>query len=169
MMFKKIFIISFLSTMLLAFKFDYKSFETDFIQYINDGQNMIDYQGKIYYQDNKSLWIYTKPDEKKVYINNNEIVIIDDELEQVIQSDENLDLKEILKHVKEVSPSVYEANYENIHYIIKTNDYFLDTIEYKDELDNKVKIVFSNSKVNNKINNNLFKYDIPKNYDIIKR
>ncbi|MBT0883582.1 outer-membrane lipoprotein carrier protein LolA, partial [Campylobacter sp. 2018MI13] len=127
---------------------------------------------KFYYQNEKSLWQYLNPDEKKVYITKNEVVIIDDDLEQVIISKEQIDLANILKNVslyeKKEDFVIYKAKYDNIIYYVKVLNNLLTNISYKDELDNQVSIDFINSKINLKINDDIFKYSIPKNYDVIR-
>ncbi|MBT0879102.1 hypothetical protein KJQ97_06685, partial [Campylobacter sp. 2018MI01] len=60
------------------------------------------------------------------------------------------------------------AKYDNIIYYVKVLNNLLTNISYKDELDNQVSIDFINSKINLKINDDIFKYSIPKNYDVIR-
>lgn len=168
MLIKKIIFLSIFSVFTYAISFDFKSFRADFKQIVFDNQNILEYSGKIFYKDKKSLWQYLKPDEKKVYINEKEVVIIDDDLEQVIFSTQNIDLSKILSQINEISKDKYIANYDNKDYYITCENDFIKTIEYKDELENKVRIVFSNSKLNLDINDELFEYIIPKDYDVIR-
>ncbi|MBT0885336.1 MULTISPECIES: LolA-like outer membrane lipoprotein chaperone [unclassified Campylobacter] len=176
MIIKKIFLLCICGIFAFAFKIDninYNSFEADFIQKVVDLSNKtLIYEGKFYYQNEKSLWQYLNPDEKKVYITKNEVVIIDDDLEQVIISKEQIDLANILKNVslyeKKEDFVIYKAKYDNIIYYVKVLNNLLTNISYKDELDNQVSIDFINSKINLKINDDIFKYSIPKNYDVIR-
>lgn len=168
MLFKKIFIVFFLQFLLSANDFDYKSFKTDFEQIVYDNQNVLKYSGTIYYKDNKSLWEYKKPDEKLVYITEEEVLVVDKDLEQVVISKENINLQEILKKLIKIDENMYLAKYEDTEYLVKTNKKFINTIDYKDDLGNKVKIIFTNSIVNNNINDKIFEYKIPSNYDIIR-
>lgn len=168
MLFKKFFIVFFLQFLLFANDFDYKSFKTDFEQIVYDNQNVLKYSGTIYYKDNKSLWEYKKPDEKLVYITKEEVLVVDKELEQVVISKENINLQEILKKLIKIDENMYLAKYEDTEYLVKTNKKFINTIDYKDDLGNKVKIIFTNSIVNNNIDDKIFEYKIPNNYDIIR-
>lgn len=173
---KKIFLLCAFSIFAFAFKIDninYNSFKADFTQVVADTSNKtLIYEGKFYYKNDKSLWQYLNPDEKRVYINKEEVVVIDDDLEQVVISKEEIDLENILKNVvldkKDKNTLIYKANYQNVIYYVKVLNDVLTNISYKDELDNQVSIDFTNTKINTNLEDSLFKYEIPNNYDIIR-
>lgn len=176
MVIKKIFLLCVFSIYTFAFNIDgvtYDSFKADFNQKVTDttGKTLV-YEGKFYYKNENSLWQYLSPDKKRVYINKFEVMIVDDDLEQVVISKEQVDLKNILKnitlHKKDKNYKIYKAKYNDIMYYIYVNNDILTNISYKDELDNKVSIDFTNTKINTDLEDSLFKYEIPNNYDIIR-
>ncbi|OCX42387.1 outer-membrane lipoprotein carrier protein [Campylobacter ornithocola] len=153
-----------------AFDINFKNFSSDFEQKVQSNNSSLDYKGNFIITQNKAFWNYTKPNTKQIYINNQEVVIIEPELEQVIYTQlQNLpNLREIFKKAKETSHDNYEAKYENITYTIKLKNNNLDSISYKDELGNLVSIYFYNQKFNENINENIFIPKIPSYFDIIQ-
>ena len=49
-----------------------------------------------------------------------------------------------------------------------TNDQNIEKISYKDKLENNVEILFSNQSINLFLDDELFKAEIPKGYDIVR-
>lgn len=151
------------------------SFEANFKQIItNKNKKIIKYSGKVFFKikkEPKILWIYEKPILKKVYIIGKKVTIIEPELEQVIiaKLDSNYNLAKILKNAKKINNNLYEAKLQNIIYKIKLNNNKIKTISFKDNLDNKNEIIFENAKQNLKLDNKLFTFNIPYDYDVINK
>jgi outer membrane lipoprotein carrier protein len=57
----------------------------------------------------------------------------------------------------------------DVKYNLFTKDNKINKIEYKDALENSVTITFSNVKQNTQIDDDLFKFLPPENYDIIRK
>ena len=162
-----------LYALLFANIFDIKSYEANFKQTITNNSNKeILYKGKIYFKNNGNiLWSYTEPIIKNVFINKNKVIIDEPELEQAIISnmDDDLNLIKILKESKKINNNTYENTINEITYTIKTYKNNLNAIFYKDEIENKVKIIFSNEKVNQNIDDKIFQFSYSDYYDIIRK
>ena len=52
--------------------------------------------------------------------------------------------------------------------MITTKDSLIESISYSDEFENSVKVLFTNQRQNEKIDNNLYIPNIPVEYDIIR-
>ena len=151
--------------------FDIKNLKANFTQTIkNNSNSVISYKGNIIFNTNNILWHYNEP-EKNVYISKTEIIIDEPELEQAIISkiDEELNLLNILKESKKIDDTTYENTLNNIKYTIKIHKNKLQAIFYKDELDNNISIIFSEVQTNTKINKNIFVFNTPAHYDIIRK
>ena len=151
--------------------FDIKNLTADFTQTIkNNSNNIIKYQGNIIFDTNNILWHYNEP-VKNVYISQSQIIIDEPELEQAIISNisEELNLINILKESKKIDENTYENTLNNITYTIKIYNNKLQAIFYTDELDNKVSIVFKNVKINTDLKKDVFKFNPPAYYDIIRK
>jgi len=150
-----------------------QTYKADFKQIITNQSNKdIVYNGKIFIKSPFSiLWIYDEPIVKYVYINDNKVAIIEPDLEQAIitKLSQEINIFKLLTESKKISDELYKNTVNNIEYsmIIKNNQ--LKQITYKDEIDNNVNINFSNIKQNINIDNNKFKYEIPYDYDIIRK
>ncbi|AJC86034.1 LolA-like outer membrane lipoprotein chaperone [Campylobacter sp. RM16704] len=155
---------------IFAFNINFENFSSDFEQKVSNNSLSLSYKGNFIITKNKAFWNYIKPNNKQIYINNKEIVIIEHELEQAIYTQlQNLpNLQEIFKQAKKTSQENYEARYENIIYNIKIENDKLENISYKDELENSIVIYFYNQKFNQNINNEIFIPKIPSHYDIIQ-
>ena len=151
---------------------DIYSFEADFTQNIIDDKDAkIKYSGHVSATKPRfALWQYLKPVEKSVYILSNKIVMIEPEIEQVIikRIDQNFDLFEVIKNAKEIAKNRYTAQFNNKSYTIEMNGDVIEEISYQDELENDVKILFSNQKVNKVIAPKKFIPIIPDEFDVIR-
>ncbi len=167
-------ILLFLSTISFLFAaFDNLStFEADFKQIlINDQKSKITYTGKLYADKNeKALWIYKTPVNKKIYYNQKSVVIIEPDLEQAIISklDKVPNVLNILQNAKKIKKNIYEATCCKNRYKIYLKNNIISKITYKDKMQNQVEIIFLNQKVNKKISPSTFAYKIPQGYDILK-
>lgn len=171
----KIFILLIIST-ILSFALDIKelkTFEADFKQsIINNSNNEIIYQGKIYIKHpSLFFWKYNTPIEKLVYITKKHVTIIEPELEQAVISklSDELNIIKLLEESKKIDKNTYEAILYNKKYTLTLKENRLDTIKYTDELDNKITLTFLNAKQNKTIDNQIFKYNIPYEYDVIRK
>jgi len=148
------------------------SFEADFQQKIVDDQNKtILYEGHIIAtKPQYALWNYTKPIIKRVYILENEAIIVEPELEQAIikKINKNFDFFKLIKSAKRITKNKYLAHYNNTTFIITIDNKTISSISYKDEFENSVTIKFSNQKENRKIDKKEFQPNIPDDYDIIR-
>ncbi|TXE78856.1 outer membrane lipoprotein chaperone LolA [Campylobacter peloridis] len=156
---------------LFAFNINFKNFSSDFEQIVQSNNSSLKYKGNFIITQNKAFWNYTHPTNKKIYINNKEIIIIEPDLEQAIYTklQNTPKLQKIFEKAKKISSNTYEARYENTTYKIKLkNDNSLESISYSDELNNLITIFFFNQKFDQNINENLFSPKIPANFDIVQ-
>ena len=147
-------------------------FEADFTQNIVDDHNKtITYKGNIKAaRPQYALWQYKSPVEKKVYILPHKIIIVEPELEQAIikKIGNNFDFFSLIKNAKKIDKRHYLANFRGKNYLITIKNNIFSSIAYKDELDNKITINFTNTKTDKKIKDETFVPKIPKDYDLIK-
>jgi outer membrane lipoprotein carrier protein len=150
-----------------------KMFEANFKQeIINDSNNTIVYTGKIYIKEpNFILWKYKKPIIKNVYFNKNRVFIDEPILEQVIITDINQDINiiKLLKKSKKISNDMYKGSVEGINFKIIMNKEKINSINYKDKMYNNIFITFTNIVQNHRIDDEIFIFNIPLNYDIIRK
>jgi outer membrane lipoprotein carrier protein len=170
---KLLIVLIFFINSIFATIFDIETYEANFKQTItNNSAKEILYKGKIYLTNtNKVLWRYQEPIVKDVYINNNQVIIDEPELEQAIIStvDDDLNLLKILKESKKIDKKTYINSINDIKYTIKTYQDSLKAIFYTDEIGNKVKIIFTDEKINETIDNQIFEFNYPSHYDIIRK
>jgi outer membrane lipoprotein carrier protein len=170
----KVLIISlFLSYSLFGNILDFKTISTTFKQSVKNksGSEAI-YKGELKIKGNdKILWSYKTPIKKNVYINKNNVIIDEPDLEQAITSSLNdeLNMVKIINNSKKVSQNTYENTLEDTKYTIIIENNVLKSVSYKDELDNKVIILFTNFQKDVAISDTLFQFTIPKHYDVIKK
>lgn len=155
---------------LLALDLDFNTFSSDFTQTIKSKNSILSYSGHFIFNKNQAYWSYDTPSKKEIYINKNQIIIIEHDLEQVIFSHlQNLpNLNEIFKKAKYLDKDKLIAKYENINYTITLYQDQIQSISYEDEFQNKVTIKLSKQIKNPPIKANIFQAKIPQNYDIIR-
>lgn len=151
-----------------------ESFEADFTQNIRSlSGKVIEYKGKVFIQNNgKVLWKYKTPIEKNVYIINDFAIVDEPELEQAIftQLQDKIDVVELLKQAKKITDNTYLASINSTDYTIETSqEEKIKLIKYKDKLDNSIEIIFANTLTNHKIDDDVFKFEAPDYYDIIRK
>jgi outer membrane lipoprotein carrier protein len=151
----------------------FSTFSADFKQtIINKFNNSIKYEGEMRIKKPSfGLWIYKYPVTKRIFINRQNVVIDEPDLEQAIitKIDKNINFLKIFENAKLQKKNTYIANFNDKEYkIITDKKEIIKTISYKDELDNSVVIEFFNIKINRDIKNSIFIFAIPKSYDIIK-
>jgi len=149
------------------------SFQASFKQsIINSSNKEILYTGKIYIKKPLQIvWQYNEPTKKFVYIKNNNVTIIEPELEQVIISklDKEFNILELLNTSTKISSSEYLATFNNTQYTLTVINDILQSISYKDNIDNNILISFSKIDQNKPILDNIFEFKIPTDYDIIRK
>ncbi len=156
-----------------VFGLDYSSIKSDFTQIITSPEGKeLHYSGKFYAKKPYfALWKYEKPIEKMVYFKQNTIQIVEPELEQIIIStlSKTPNISKLLKQAKKIKTNLYQANYENIIYNIHTKNNVPYQITYEDKLDNQTSINFFNTHINIPLNDKIFNFKIPKEYDILRQ
>jgi len=149
-----------------------KTFEADFTQDVtNDKGNVLSYKGHVVASKPQyALWKYNAPNNKQIYINANKAIIVEPEIEQAIIKKINgdFDFFKIIKNATKVQENIYIAEFQNTSYTIVLKNSNISSISYKNELDNKITIKFSNQKKNNVIDFTIFNAKIPSDYDIIR-
>ena len=154
---------------------DLDSFKASFVQVIvSNSQNKIEYTGDVFIKKSgKILWKYKTPVVKNVYINNDYAVVDEPELEQAIYTklDSEINIIKLLNNSKKVNENSYTTKIEDVDYLIKTSktDDKISYIKYKDKLENDVEIKFSNVVQNGEIQDEIFKFNVPANYDVIRK
>ncbi len=168
-----IFILFFTTTIFANDLKNINTFEASFKQsIINSSNKEILYTGKIYIKKPlKIFWKYNDPIEKLVYITNNIVTIIEPELEQAITSklDNEFNILGLLNNSTKISPTQYLSTFQNTQYKLTIVDNTLQDISYKDSIDNTILISFSNINQNKPIKDTVFKFQIPQEYDIIRK
>jgi len=151
---------------------DILSFEADFTQSITDEENKtINYNGHITAsKPQNARWSYTKPVKKEVYINDLDVVIVEPEIEQVIirRIESNFDFFKMISNAKKIETDKYEAFYKDTKFTIVIKGKLIESISYKDEFENRIKIVFQKQKQNQNINKSVFMPSFPLEFDIIR-
>lgn len=171
-MIKKIFFFTLLYANLHAQGLTLSSIDTKFTQTITSEENdKIKYSGKFYANQSKAVWIYQTPIQKQIYLNKDEIIIIEPKLEQAtITSLKDIpDITEILQNAKKSSEDEYIAKFDENIYKIKVKNQIPTSISYKDKLDNNISLELYQTKTNIILDDILFKPKIPKEYDIIRQ
>ncbi len=171
----KAILILFMSTIYI-FGLDFssiKTFEAKFVQTIvNPSGKVLKYNGDIFIlKPNNILWKYKTPIVKNVYINGNFVIIDEPELEQAIytRTDQEINLFDMLNNAKLIEENHYITELNNIKYNIYTKENKIDHISYVDTLENKVNIVFTDAIYNQHIDDKLFVFNAPQEYDIIRK
>ncbi|MCH5336784.1 MAG: outer membrane lipoprotein chaperone LolA, partial [Campylobacter sp.] len=146
------------------------NFSSDFTQNVSSKNSKITYSGHFVLTQDKAFWSYEKPAKKEIYINKNQITIVEHDLEQVIFSslDKIPNLNEIFKLAKKIAPNELEAKYENVKYKIFLENNEVKSISYQDEFENDILITLFKQKKNTSINEAIFTPKIPKNYDLVR-
>ncbi len=155
-----------------ALEINFTSFQGDFKQTITDekGKSLI-YSGKVKLKDNqRALWAYKKPIVKEVYFIEETVSIVESDLEQVIIKTlrDELDLAHIVKNANKIDNTHYEAESYSKKYLLTVKDKKIVKIEYKDEFENSSMIEFSHIILNEKIDDKVFSFIIPEEFDVIR-
>ncbi len=148
------------------------SFEADFTQSVTDekGKKLV-YKGTLKAQrPNMALWSYTSPIQKSVYIKEGLVSIVEPELEQVVvrKIQNDFDFFTILSRAKKVTSTHYTAAFEDQKIEIYLKNEEVTAIEYKDKLENSVRIEFSKQEKNRILSPVIFDATFPSHFDLIE-
>ena len=150
-----------------------KTFKANFIQEVtNQSSKTIFYEGVVFIKnDGFVLWRYKTPIVKNVFVLKSVVVIDEPELEQVIYSrlQKEINILQILSDSKKVEESLYLAKINERDYFITIDDGKIKSLSFKDELDNSIKIDFTNIEQNIQLEQEIFRFIPPEHYDIIKK
>ena len=170
---KKIISLAIVAVNLVALNFHIKTFSADFTQTINGSKHtQIRYSGTIQAKlPGMIKWSYKKPIQKTVYVNNNQITIIQPLIQQAIVTRINntLPFFNILKNAKQMSPNQYQSFFNKTKIYLTTDNNKIISITYHDQLQNKITIIFTHQEQNKPIPKYIFHATIPSNYDLINR
>jgi len=151
---------------------EFKTFQASFLQTILDDNNKrITYSGDIYINgSDNALWSYNAPVQKALYFSEERLTIIEPELEQAIIKDieNSINIYSILKNAKKMDSSSYKGVFNNKEYILHVEKNEISDIQYKDDFGNRVTISFENQEVDKKLPKDIFKIEIPKEFDTIR-
>jgi outer membrane lipoprotein carrier protein len=145
-----------------------KSFNASFVQTITSEQNdSVNYEGEVYFNEDKALWHYKTPSEKLIYIHPHTVTVIEPPLEQAIISSHNemSRMRSLLENWLENGEK--EIEYDGIIYHITFKDGLPLRIDYLDTLENKVAIKLANIQTKKPIDKEYFNPQIPQEFDIL--
>lgn len=151
-----------------AFALEFNNIQADFIQKVKGDDGMIEYTGKLVATaDSKAYWQYDTPTKKKIFLNNNQVVIYEPDLKQAIVSKrQNFDFITILNSVKENNGElISKIGNQTFRVILKDN--IPSKVLYKDELDNDVEITLRNVLLNKTIDDKIFQVKLPSDTEMI--
>jgi outer membrane lipoprotein carrier protein len=152
-----------------------ETFTANFTQNISSvSGKTIKYKGEVFIKNTgKILWKYKDPVEKNVFIINNFVIIDEPELEQAIftQLENEINIIKLLNTSTKVEENTYLTKIDNTDYLIltKKDKNLISSIKYKDKLDNKIEIIFTNAIQNENIDDTIFRFTAPDYYDIIRK
>lgn len=154
-----------------VFSLEIHSIEANFTQQMQS--QPIAYEGKfIASSPNLAKWEYTQPLKKVVYINAQEVIAYEPMLSQVIirKIKGQLDFIAILRGAKQdlKDPSLYHSKIDNTTYTIHFKDNLPSIISYEDSLGETVIITLKNVVINQKIPQDVFKFEIPEGIDVVR-
>lgn len=169
-----LFVFCFLCAPLLGAFENLKTLQGDFTQEITtlEGETIV-YQGKLYLKKPVHVrWDYVSPTTKHLYFDGKEAMIYEPKLEQVTIitiDDKVLDFSALLRNAKKQKDGRYRAMIEGKEYVLNVDSKELPaSIEYLDEFENRVKIVFANCRSNGKIADSVFEFHPPSHVDIVR-
>ena len=150
-----------------------KSFKADFVQRVtNESNKTIEYNGKVFIKNSgKVLWQYQTPIVKNVFVLGDLVIVDEPELEQAIYTnlEKSIDMIKLLKDAKKVEENLYKSTLYEIDYFITLENEKIKSLNYMDQLANKVSIDFFKIEQNIQFSDDIFKFIPPKEYDIIEK
>lgn len=150
-----------------------QSLSADFIQQIVSEDGIpAHYEGKLIAKaPDKVKWLYTKPLQKEIYMQQREVIIYEPSLEQASYSrlKENSDFISIIKAAQKDSNGTYRAMVDKVEYVL-----FVDSeqnpehIEFVDTMGAKTILSLKNVKINTKISDKSFNFTPPEGTEIVE-
>lgn len=171
---KKLLLLILLCTALLADFDTVEHFESEFTQSVtsSEGKEIV-YKGKIFAkQPFFIVWKYITPVPKEIFIQNNEMVVYEPELEQATYSElkESIDFLNILKQAEKVEEGLYKTRFRETDYFVRVDENnHPKMIFFKDRLENRIDILFDNSVINGDIDPSMFTFIPPEGIDLFRR
>lgn len=148
------------------------SFQANFTQSVSDEKDkVLVYKGTVSaLRPQNALWNYRTPVRKDVYMTPQTVTIIEPEIEQVIirRVESNFDFFNMISKAKKIKENRYETYYQDTKFEITTKGDLVESISYKDEFENKIKIIFTKQVQNGQISKDIFEPELPMDYDIIR-
>lgn len=163
---------AFFIAQIFANSLNFTTLQSDFVQNLINNESKVSYKGKFAVTKDKAFWHYKEPSEKKIYFNENEVVMIEPELEQILITTINdaPNLASILASATEISQDKFVANFDGVSYVITIENSLPRLISYKDKFDNQVIIQLENVKKDAQISQSTFNVpSFPPHYDIIRQ
>lgn len=144
------------------------SFEAHFAQTVTSEQNnSVTYNGKVFFQKDKALWHYKSPSEKMIFIHPHSVTVIEPPLEQAIISKHN-EMQRMQSLLEEwLEEGEKEIEFDSIIYKVTFQNGLPKYIDYLDGLENSVRIIFKDVKINSSINPEYLNPQIPEKFDIL--
>ncbi|EPS9902024.1 LolA-like outer membrane lipoprotein chaperone [Campylobacter coli] len=168
---KKIFcLFFFFLSHILAINLNFNTYSSNFTQSVKSKDSTLSYSGHFILSQDQAYWNYDTPSKKEIYINKNQIILVEHDLEQVVFSrlDNIPNLNEIFKKAKHLNDNQLITKYENINYTITLKDNKIQSIAYKDEFENNILITLNHQIKNPTINPEVFKPKFPNYYDMVR-
>ncbi len=162
----------FLASILFASLSVPRQFRADFNQSVVnvDNNRTLHYNGHVAIKvPNRARWEYDKPVKKTICLLKDRAWVIEPDLEQatLYRLDKAIPLLAILEHAKKIDETHYTARYNGVEYAIRVDEKKrLQSVEYHDELGNRVQLRFSHIDTSD-FNASLLQCTIPEDYDII--
>lgn len=145
---------------------EFRSLEAKFEQIVitQDGDE-ISYFGRLQAKaPNKAKWDYEMPIQKEVFVNGKELIIYESHLSEVYRHKlaTTEDFFSIIARAEAISSNKLAAVLENVTYFITLSENGLpQELEYKDDLDNTIRIIFTQVKANTEILDSVFVFTPP--------
>lgn len=155
-----------------GFSQDIRTLKANFIQKTLSQENTLEYSGTLLAKvPAKAKWAYEKPTKKEIYINGKKTIIYEPFLEQVSMGStkRKIDFLQILREAKLQKDGKYHSVFEDIDYALTLQGKIPKKLEFIDEFENAVEILFENVRINENIDEREFNFVIPPNVDIIRQ
>lgn len=169
---KHLLLFSLLLSTLLATPMNLSTFKADFTQNITDDKNkVLTYRGSIIASNTQNaLWKYDFPVKKLVYLNRNKVTIVEPEIEQVIirYIKSSFNFFNMIKNAEKIKEDTYLATFNDVKFTIITQNTKIKSINYLDEFENQVNIIFDNQKQNIIIDKNSYLPIYNLDFDVIR-
>jgi outer membrane lipoprotein-sorting protein len=138
----------FLSVYAFSFELKFHKFISDFNQSVKSENKTINYQGKVFVNNELIFWHYEKPIEKKIWITYNKIYVYEPDLEQVTiyNTSKKDNFFILIKSAKKLKNNLYLKEYDNKKIYFETKNGLINKIYYKDKVDNLVTLIFIKQK-----------------------